>query len=65
MADTLSGVRDEALALTRDALVVDIHTTSFGLAIRSLKAGGNEGVQGSGCVREALGERQHAIGGMV
>ena len=40
MTNPLSGVRDEAIALTKDALVVDIYTTSFGLAIRSLKAGG-------------------------
>jgi len=40
MSDALAGVREEAIALTKEALVVDIYTTSFGLAIRSLKAGG-------------------------
>jgi len=37
---TLKGVRDEAVELTRDALVTDIYTTSFSLALNSLKAGG-------------------------
>jgi len=40
MDDTLTGVRDEAVALTQEALVVDIYTTSFNLAFRSLRSAG-------------------------
>lgn len=40
MSDSLKGVSEKAIALTKDALVVDIYTTSFDLAIRALKSGG-------------------------
>ncbi len=40
MTDRLSGVRDEAIALTREALVVDMYTTSFFSGLRALRAGG-------------------------
>lgn len=48
MADLLSGVRDEAIALTRDALVVDIYTTSFmhGAVLRPFDLGGKPGAPG-------------------
>ncbi|MFP4250227.1 MAG: dipeptidase [Armatimonadota bacterium] len=35
----LKGVRDEAIELTHDALVTDMYTTSFMVALRALKAG--------------------------
>ncbi len=40
MTDPLSGVRDEAIALTKEALVVDMYTTSFFWGLRALRAGG-------------------------
>ena len=40
MTDPLAGVSHEAIALTQDALVVDMYTTSFSLALGALKAGG-------------------------
>jgi len=40
MTDPLPGVRDEAIALTREALVVDMYTTSFFAGLSALRAGG-------------------------
>ena len=40
MDDVLKNVSQDAVALTMDALVIDIYTTSFNLALRSLKAAG-------------------------
>ena len=40
MTDPLSGVRDEAIALTKEALVIDMYTTSFFSGLRALRADG-------------------------
>ncbi|MGD9495355.1 MAG: dipeptidase [Armatimonadota bacterium] len=40
MGSVLTGVSDEAIALTHDALVVDVYTTSFSLAFWSLRSAG-------------------------
>ncbi len=42
----LTGVRDEAIELTLDALVTDIYTTSFNHAYGALKAGGGSEAPG-------------------
>jgi len=46
MSNPLSGVREEAIALTQEALVVDIYTTSFSLAMGALKAAGTSNEPG-------------------
>jgi membrane dipeptidase len=48
MAEPLSGVRDDAIALTMDALVVDIYTTSFmhSAVLRAFRAGRGPGAPG-------------------
>ncbi|MEW6359482.1 MAG: membrane dipeptidase [Planctomycetota bacterium] len=46
MNESMKGVSDEAIALTKDSLVVDIYTTSFDLAYRALKSGGKPQVPG-------------------
>jgi len=46
MSDPMAGVSDEAIGLTRDALVIDVYTTSFFSGISALKARGMRQVPG-------------------